>query len=208
MQAARDALIFLLRWFERFPQYRHRDFYIAGQSYAGHYVPQLAKKIHDHNKVSSKPFINLKGFPVGELLLLPSKLKVSFVHISTVLIQWLTFLPMRASGVQLLLQFQVADLSALKAETHKFESHYIDNLVGNERSYFERSPINFVDKFSCPVILFQGLEDKLGQPDGFPDHPHRGGCSKDIYSCKKSNSLQRMLQLNWRAFSTITIGLS
>ncbi|RWR90131.1 serine carboxypeptidase 24 [Cinnamomum micranthum f. kanehirae] len=60
----RDALIFPLRWFERFPQYRHRDFYIAGQSYAGHYVPQLAKKIHDHNKVSSKPFINLKGFPV------------------------------------------------------------------------------------------------------------------------------------------------
>ncbi|RWR92093.1 serine carboxypeptidase 24-like protein [Cinnamomum micranthum f. kanehirae] len=66
MQAARDALIFLLRWFERFPQYRQRDFYIAGESYAGHYVPQLAKKIYDNNKVSSKPFINLKGFPVSK----------------------------------------------------------------------------------------------------------------------------------------------
>eukprot|EP00268_Persea_americana_P023706 TRINITY_DN2322_c0_g2_i3.p1 TRINITY_DN2322_c0_g2~~TRINITY_DN2322_c0_g2_i3.p1 ORF type:complete len:737 (+),score=131.99 TRINITY_DN2322_c0_g2_i3:286-2496(+) len=61
--------------------------------------------------------------------------------------------------------YGVADLSALKEETHKFESHYIDNLVGNERSYFERSPINFVDKFSCPVILFQGLEDKVVPPD-------------------------------------------
>lgn len=42
-----------------------------------------------------------------EVLLLPSKLKVSFVLISTVLIQWLTFLPKRALGVQLLLQFEV-----------------------------------------------------------------------------------------------------
>uniref|UniRef100_A0A2N9HSW5 Peptidase S9 prolyl oligopeptidase catalytic domain-containing protein n=1 Tax=Fagus sylvatica TaxID=28930 RepID=A0A2N9HSW5_FAGSY len=59
----------------------------------------------------------------------------------------------------------VADLGMLRAETHKFESHYIDNLVGNEKHYFERSPINFVDKFSCPIILFQGLEDKVVPPD-------------------------------------------
>ncbi|KAA8522858.1 hypothetical protein F0562_009281 [Nyssa sinensis] len=62
---AQDALIFLIRWMSRFPQYRNRGFYIAGESYAGHYVPQLAKKIHDYNKVSSHPFINLKGFTVG-----------------------------------------------------------------------------------------------------------------------------------------------
>ncbi|KAJ6685927.1 ALPHA/BETA HYDROLASE FOLD PROTEIN-RELATED [Salix purpurea] len=61
--------------------------------------------------------------------------------------------------------FLVADLSMLRAETHKFESHYIDNLVGNEKDYFERSPINFVDRFSCPIILFQGLEDKVVPPD-------------------------------------------
>ncbi|KAB5568941.1 hypothetical protein DKX38_002734 [Salix brachista] len=60
--------------------------------------------------------------------------------------------------------FLVADLSMLRAETHKFESHYIDNLVGNEEDYFERSPINFVDRFSCPIILFQGLEDKVQIP--------------------------------------------
>nr|XP_023917799.1 acylamino-acid-releasing enzyme isoform X1 [Quercus suber] len=61
--------------------------------------------------------------------------------------------------------YGVADLGLLRAETHKFESHYIDNLVGNEKAYFERSPINFVDKFSCPIILFQGLEDKVVPPD-------------------------------------------
>ncbi|KAL5558604.1 hypothetical protein UlMin_034815 [Ulmus minor] len=59
----------------------------------------------------------------------------------------------------------VADLNMLRAETHKFESHYIDKLVGNEKDCFERSPINFVDKFSCPIILFQGLEDKVVPPD-------------------------------------------
>ncbi|XP_065849242.1 serine carboxypeptidase 24-like [Euphorbia lathyris] len=64
-RTAQDALIFLIRWFSRFPQYKYRDFYIAGESYAGHYVPQLAKKIHDYNKASPHPIINLKGFIVG-----------------------------------------------------------------------------------------------------------------------------------------------
>lgn len=64
-RTAQDALIFLTRWFARFPQYKYRDFYIAGESYAGHYVPQLAKKVYDYNKASSKHFINLKGFIVG-----------------------------------------------------------------------------------------------------------------------------------------------
>ncbi|OMO74886.1 hypothetical protein COLO4_26452 [Corchorus olitorius] len=61
--------------------------------------------------------------------------------------------------------YGVADLGLLRAETHKFESRYLDNLVGSEKNYFERSPINFVDKFSCPIILFQGLEDKVVPPD-------------------------------------------
>ncbi|PKA57611.1 Serine carboxypeptidase 24 [Apostasia shenzhenica] len=64
-RTAQDSLIFLMRWMERFPQYKRREFYIAGESYAGHYVPQLANKIHDFNKACSKPFINLRGFIVG-----------------------------------------------------------------------------------------------------------------------------------------------
>ncbi|KAG5063891.1 hypothetical protein JHK85_005074 [Glycine max] len=61
---AQDALIFVIRWMSRFPQYKYREFYIAGESYAGHYVPQLAKKIHDYNKKNPQ-IINLKGFIVG-----------------------------------------------------------------------------------------------------------------------------------------------
>ncbi|XP_049935839.1 uncharacterized protein LOC116262241 isoform X3 [Nymphaea colorata] len=60
--------------------------------------------------------------------------------------------------------FGVADLTLLKDETHKFESHYIETLVGDDKSFIERSPINNVDKFSCPVILFQGLDDKVVPP--------------------------------------------
>ncbi|CAK7347594.1 unnamed protein product [Dovyalis caffra] len=61
--------------------------------------------------------------------------------------------------------YGVADLSMLRAETHKFESRYMDALVGTDKDYYERSPINFVNRFSCPIILFQGLEDKVVPPD-------------------------------------------
>ncbi|KAF9620595.1 hypothetical protein IFM89_013621 [Coptis chinensis] len=44
-RTADDSLVFLLKWFERFPQYKGRDFYITGESYAGHYIPQLAQAI-------------------------------------------------------------------------------------------------------------------------------------------------------------------
>lgn len=67
---AHDAYKFLLGWFERFPQYKSHDFYIAGESYAGHYVPQLAEAIYDNNKkVSKDKLINLKGLMVGNALL-------------------------------------------------------------------------------------------------------------------------------------------
>lgn len=75
--------------------------------------------------------------------------------------------------------YGVGDLSLLRAETHKFESHYMDNLVGNERAYYERSPINFVNQFTCPVILFQGLEDKVVPPDQ----------ARKIYSALKEKGL-------------------
>ncbi|KAL6897943.1 hypothetical protein ACP4OV_006902 [Aristida adscensionis] len=63
---AKDSYSFLLNWLERFPQYKNRDFYIAGESYAGHYVPQLAELVYEGNKEKmGKMYINLKGFIVG-----------------------------------------------------------------------------------------------------------------------------------------------
>ncbi|KAM7474911.1 hypothetical protein LguiB_022154 [Lonicera macranthoides] len=61
--------------------------------------------------------------------------------------------------------FGIGDLRSLSSDMHKFESHYIRNLVGSEAALHERSPINFVEKFSCPIILFQGLEDTVVHPE-------------------------------------------
>jgi dipeptidyl aminopeptidase/acylaminoacyl peptidase len=65
--------------------------------------------------------------------------------------------------------YGISDLEAMARETHKFESRYLDSLVGPypaERDlYRARSPIHFVDRLSCAVIFFQGLEDRVVPPD-------------------------------------------
>ncbi|HYR89757.1 MAG TPA: S9 family peptidase [Terriglobia bacterium] len=64
--------------------------------------------------------------------------------------------------------FGVADLEALAKDTHKFESRYSDGLIGPypeaAELYRQRSPVHFADRLSCPVILLQGLEDKVVPP--------------------------------------------
>ena len=65
--------------------------------------------------------------------------------------------------------YGVGDLTALAGDTHKFESRYLDRLVGPlpeaEALWRDRSPINHTDRLNCPVIFFQGLDDKVVLPN-------------------------------------------
>jgi dipeptidyl aminopeptidase/acylaminoacyl peptidase len=64
--------------------------------------------------------------------------------------------------------YGVADLAALAAETHKFESRYMDALIApwpeGAEVYAERSPINHVDALNTPLAVFQGAEDRVVPP--------------------------------------------
>jgi serine carboxypeptidase-like clade 2 len=77
-RTAQDSLKFVLQFLKRFPKYRDRPLWLAGESYAGHYIPQLALEILQHNQQlgmvrsnsvkDAEGRINLKGFLVGEFI--------------------------------------------------------------------------------------------------------------------------------------------
>jgi dipeptidyl aminopeptidase/acylaminoacyl peptidase len=65
--------------------------------------------------------------------------------------------------------YGISDIEVLARDTHKFESRYLETLIGPypaaRETYYARSPIHFIDRLACPLILFQGLEDKVVPPN-------------------------------------------
>ncbi len=65
--------------------------------------------------------------------------------------------------------YGISDIEVLAHDTHKFEARYLESLIGPypaaKELYFNRSPIHFTDRLSCPLILFQGLDDKVVPPN-------------------------------------------
>ena len=78
----------------------------------------------------------------------------------------LTFRDLFSAGAS---HYGVSDAAALATDTHKFESRYLDTLIGPypERAeiYEQRSPIHAVERLTTPVIFMQGLDDKIVPPD-------------------------------------------
>jgi dipeptidyl aminopeptidase/acylaminoacyl peptidase len=78
----------------------------------------------------------------------------------------LTFTPTFSVGCS---SYGIGDLEALARDTHKFESRYLDGLVGPypeaKKTYIERSPIHHVDRLESAMILLQGLDDKVVPPN-------------------------------------------
>ncbi|KAI3670009.1 hypothetical protein L6452_41571 [Arctium lappa] len=66
---ASDNLVFLTKWLEEFPMYKDSQFFLIGESYAGHYIPQLAELILEYNKSPNVTQINLKAIAIGNPLL-------------------------------------------------------------------------------------------------------------------------------------------
>jgi len=84
--------------------------------------------------------------------------------------------------------YGIGDLTALAGDTHKFESRYLDGLVGpypeDEKIYKERSPIESVDTLSCPILILQGEEDKVVPPNQ-ARMMHEALLKKGIPTCLK-----------------------
>ena len=82
----------------------------------------------------------------------------------------LTFTDAFSAGMS---YFGIGDLETFVRDTHKFETRYMDRLVGpypaGASIYRERSPIHFVDRLSCPILLLQGLDDRIVPPNQAQD---------------------------------------
>jgi dipeptidyl aminopeptidase/acylaminoacyl peptidase len=113
--------------------------------------------------------------------------------------------------------FGVSDLEALVLDTHKFESRYLDGLVGPYPKardlYLERSPIYHVEKIKCPIILLQGDEDKIVPPSQsekmFQSLLNRGIPTayllfkNEQHGFRKSENIKRSLEAEAYFFSKI-----
>ncbi len=138
--------------------------YRGSTGYGRHFREQLngAWGIHDVEDVCAAV-----DFLAAQDLIAPDKvaIKGSSAGGYTVLAA-LTFSDTFNAGASL---YGIGNLETLATDTHKFESRYLDVLVGpypqDRETYQKRSPLNHSEQLNCPVIFFQGLDDKVVPPN-------------------------------------------
>ncbi|MFT5082434.1 MAG: dipeptidyl aminopeptidase/acylaminoacyl peptidase [Lentisphaeria bacterium] len=119
-----------------------------------------------------------------------------------------------SAGVSL---YGIGDLELLAKDTHKFEARYMDTLVGpypeQKALYQQRSPIHFVDNINCPLLVFQGLQDKVvppnqaqamvdatktkGLPVAYVTYPD------EAHGFRDGNTITHMLESEWLFYAAI-----
>lgn len=104
--------------------------------------------LHEQNRIDKNRCI-IKGSSAGGYTVLAA----------------LTFRETFCAGVNI---YGIGDLETLVSDTHKFEARYLDSLVGDypeeKSTYLERSPIHSIENINCPLLIFQGLKDKVVPP--------------------------------------------
>jgi dipeptidyl aminopeptidase/acylaminoacyl peptidase len=113
--------------------------------------------------------------------------------------------------------FGVSDVEVFTKDTHKYESRYLDSLIGpypeKRDLYVQRSPIHHAEKFSCPVIFFQGLDDVVvphAQAETMVDSLRKRGIpvayipfEGEMHGFRKAENIRRSFEAEFYFYSRI-----
>mmetsp|Transcript_21233 Transcript_21233/g.21939 ORF Transcript_21233/g.21939 Transcript_21233/m.21939 type:complete len:467 (-) Transcript_21233:197-1597(-) len=157
-QAAKDNYALINAFFDKFPQYRANDLYIASESYGGHYMPTLAKEIVDQNTAGNYPQLNFKGFAVGNPFTevysgFPAMLETYWGH------QMLSK-PVWDAYQKDCVQAKIPNITVCEAAIYKA---YLG--VGNINPYAIDYPVCVEDESSQRYTFLKSLLSEVSNPD-------------------------------------------
>lgn len=137
--------------------------YRGSTGYGRHYREKLNGRWGEadvEDAAAGASYLALEGLADPERLLIRGSSAGGYTVLAA-----LTFTDTFSAGASL---YGIGDLETLARDTHKFESRYLDTLVGpwpeQRDKYRRRSPAHHVERLDCPVIFLQGLEDKVVPP--------------------------------------------
>lgn len=186
--------------------------YRGSTGYGRHYREQLngAWGIHDVEDVcAAANYLIDRGLANPEQVAIKGSSAGGYTVLAA-----LTFSDTFKAGASL---YGIGDLETLATDTHKFEARYLDSLVGpypaEKALYQQRSPIHHTEHLNCPVIFFQGLDDKVVPPNqaqamvdalnqkhvAVAYVPFNG----EGHGFRQANSIKRCIEAEWSFYGQI-----
>lgn len=186
--------------------------YRGSTGYGRHYRQQLhgAWGVHDVEDVcAAADYLIARGLANPEQIAIKGSSAGGYTVLAA-----LTFTDTFKAGASL---YGIGDLETLATDTHKFESRYLDSLVGaypQERAlYQQRSPIHHTEQLSCPVIFFQGLDDLVvppAQAQAMVDALDQKQVpvayvtfASEAHGFRMASSIQRCLEAEWSFYGQV-----